>query len=515
MPTARSAVRTTRNSRTQWHHKLGYAYTARSLSLLLARDGLAELSRRVARGEDDRLLVFNPLPWGRTIAGLVSDPDPVSLRGRADDPTAARHFLDRAQLRRPLVLAPTRVPGFGYVTVPASALAPESVSTDDSEVVETARYRLRFDRQRGGIREWWDKSLGRDLVDGSAGLPFFGFLHEGVAGGEHPWPRRLIYERGGNDFPPHRGWHPEWPAARRVAERVVEHRVERRQSTGIRVIQRLEAPGVQNLRLETFLPAHAEHVEFQASWDMTSETNPEATYLTFPFAVPTPTARLDLGGQAMVPESDQLPGACRDYFTVQRWLDFSNDDFGVTVATPNAPMVQLGDFSFGQKRSEFRLPRALLLGWPTNNYWETNFAAHQAGPVTARYAVLPHRTFSEADAHRFGLEQSTPVGFQHLGETTVSAAPLAPIGSLLDLPNPPILPLRIKPFGVGRSILLRLLNASDVPARARIGSAVLQIRAARRANLLEQPAEALEVVGGEVSLELGPRAIGSVVLECE
>ncbi|HEX5418051.1 MAG TPA: hypothetical protein VFZ25_20530, partial [Chloroflexota bacterium] len=53
------------DSRSQWHHKLGYAYTARSLSLLLARDGLAELSRRASRSPDDQLLIFNPLPWER------------------------------------------------------------------------------------------------------------------------------------------------------------------------------------------------------------------------------------------------------------------------------------------------------------------------------------------------------------------------------------------------------------------------------------------------------------------
>jgi len=499
---------------TQWQHKVNYAYTARSLSRLLARDGLAELARRITRAADDRLLIFNPLPWERTVAGVVSDPEPTSQRGRADDPTASRHYLDRALPRQPFVLAPTQVPGLGYAVVAGSALTPEVVESDDADAVETSRHRLRFDRQRGGILEWWDTQLGRNLVDATASLPFFGFVHERVVGGEHPWPRRRIFERSGMDFPPHRGWQPEWPAERRIADRVVEHRVER-SVRGVRVIQRLDGPGVRNLTLETFLPAYADHVEFSASWDMTTETDPEATYLSFPFAVPDPVARFDLGGQAIIPENDQLPGACRDYFTVQRWLDFSNADFGLTVACPTTPMVQLGDFSFGKKQAEFRLDRALLLGWPTNNYWETNFAASQPGRVVARYAVQPHRGFLEAEAHRFGMEHALPVGFQHLGEPAIDGARLPRVGSLLRLPDPPVLPLRVKPFGVGRALLLRLLNTSDTPTTARIGSADLRIRSARQANLLEQPGDPVVVEAGHVRIDLGPRAIGSVVLEFE
>ena len=44
----------------------------------------------------------------------------------------------------------------------------------------------------------------------------------------------------------------------------------------------------------------------------------------------------------------------------------------MTVATPDNPMVQLGDFHFGQQLKEFELKRAMLLGWVTNNYFPFN-----------------------------------------------------------------------------------------------------------------------------------------------
>ena len=135
--------------------------------------------------------------------------------------------------------------------------------------------------------------------------------------------------------------------------------------------------------------------------------------------------------------SDQLPGVCLDYFTVQGWADLSNEELGVTVAMPENPMVQLGDFHFAHNQAECALERPMLLGWVTNNYWETNFRAHQPGRVHARYRILPHSGgFDELQAHRFGLEAAHPEPLlQHLGEAE-SHPPLLPeTASLLRLPQ--------------------------------------------------------------------------------
>lgn len=496
----------------QWYHKASYAYTARSLSLMLARDGVAELARRIERAPDDALVVFNPLPWERIAAEPVPDPSPAAQRGRADDPTASRHFLDRARPRAARLLAPVRVPAFGYTVVPSAAVVELTAATSGEHVVETGRHRLTFDVERGGVISWFAHEVGRELVDGAAGWPLHGFVHERVRGEGAPWPRRLLWSPPGEPVPPRRGWRSDWPAERRGAEHVLEHRVERT-PLGVRVTQRLEAPGVRNLVQEVFVPEYAGYIECTASWEMTQQTEPEATYLAFPLAVPGARVFLDLGGQPIEPEAGQLPGACRDYFTVQRWVAFCGPDWGVIVACPTTPMVQLGDFSFARNRSRFRLERSLLLGWVTNNYWETNFRAHQPGRVRARYLLLPYRgPFSEAQAHRFGAEAMVPWQAHHLGEPPVEPAPLPRTGSLLELPADPVLTLRVKPAADGRGVVLRLLNASDAPATARVGSALLHIDAAERCDLLEQPLEALAVVQGAVTLDLPPRGLACLRL---
>ena len=66
----------------------------------------------------------------------------------------------------------------------------------------------------------------------------------------------------------------------------------------------------------------------------------------------------------------------------------------------------------------------MLLGWVTNNYWETNFPGAQPGVVTARYAILPYAgEFDEARAHKFAAEaeHARPL-VQHLGEPAAPEA---------------------------------------------------------------------------------------------
>jgi hypothetical protein len=525
----------------QWQHKAGYAYAARSLSLLLQRDAVAELAQRVQRSRPDDVLVVNPLPWPRRLGGEVPR-GTAEPRGTPDDATAGRHFQDRATdpawfrqaADRPagvldeaqLWLRPVEVPGYGYAVVPRGDLVEwgPTVPAGAETTIENDRFRLEFDPQRGGLRSWYDKRLRREWIDQAAPHPFHGFVHEALAGTDLPWPRHALFQMAwiSDEVERSPGWKTGWAARRSPPTAVLAHRAYRT-PLGWRVVQLLDAPGCSGpLKQSVFLPDGEDYLECEAWWDMGLETQPEATYLAFPLAVPNATARLDLGGQAMRPGADQLPGVCRDYFTTQQWVDFSNDELGVTVALPDNPMVQLGDFHFGHYQMDFALERATLLGWVTNNYWETNFRAHQPGQVHARYRLRPHQGgFDEAAAHRFGLEaaHARPL-FQHLGEPANAGLRLPRTASLLRLPEAlepgtPVLTLHVKPADRGAGLVVRLLNASDQPQTAQIASGALRITGAHACDLLEQPQGALAVERGAVRVDLPPRRVAVVLLQTE
>ena len=174
---------------TQWYHKANYAYQARSLSLMLQRDGLADFARGVTRSEATDVLLFNPLPWPRQLSGQ-SPQGVISPRGVPQDTTAGRHTQDRIQdidylveiskmqngdlsggkpPQKLFALPPVEVPGFGYQVVSQDALIDltESLLVSEASVVENGRFRLTFDLEQGGIRSWHDKKIDHEWVDQS------------------------------------------------------------------------------------------------------------------------------------------------------------------------------------------------------------------------------------------------------------------------------------------------------------------------------------------------------------
>lgn len=508
------------------NHKKNLAYTARSLSLLLERDALADFSRFIPRVDPTDLLVFNPLPWERTISGFI--PKNVLIpRGLNDDSSSSRHFIGR--MAQPTdfwtgraetgfhggmgwLLQPTKVPAFGYTVVNWESLTSMSESTEsDDSIIENGRYRITFDKQRGGITSLFDKQLDYEWVDSTANHPLHGFVHEEVADHDSPEPRKLLCTVNWiADTATPRGWHPDWQANRTAPSNVLLHKVYRLPFATV-VEQILEHAQIGKIFQRAYLPDDGGQIEFQSEWQMGTTIHPEATYLLFPCNVPNAQARFDIGGVSVRPHLDQLAGSCRDYFTVQGWVDFNNGERGVTIATPENPMVQLGDFHFAHNQQDITLERAMFLGWITNNYWETNFPGAQPGVVTARYSILPYAgDFDESRAHKFASESehARPL-VQHLGEPAVPLQ-LPSGGTLLHLPQPPILTLNL--HAESDSALVTLFNASDEPRTATIQGGILPIVGAARVGSNGDAEEALPVNGNAISVQIQPRRISVIRL---
>ncbi len=196
----------------------------------------------------------------------------------------------------------------------------------------------------------------------------------------------------------------------------------------------------------------------------------------------------------------------------------SNTEAGITVALPENPMVQFGDFHFGDNQQEFKLERAMLLGWVTNTYWETNFRTHQPGSVHARYRICPHAGgFDPIAAQRCGLEAAhhQPL-LQHLGEPAEKelfpeSDALLRLPETLD-PDLPIFTLHVKPARKEHGLIVKLYNAGDVPQAGRIASGGLKITAAHGCDLMENPTCTLPVLDGAVGVEIPPHQVYTVLL---
>jgi len=234
-----------------------------------------------------------------------------------------------------------------------------------------------------------------------------------------------------------------------------------------------DAPGCNKLTREVSLIAGLDRVDITNVIDKQKIYQPEAVHLAFAFNVPDGVMRMDIPWAVVRPEVDQLRGACKNYFTVQRWVDVSNDDYGVTWATVDAPLVEVGAITADPRAIgwiEHIEPSTTLYSYVMNNYWETNYKAGQEGPTTFRYSIMPHKRFDSAEASKFGIERSQPLVAVPVDDNTAlgkSVLRVEPSGVILTAFKPAE-GSRKAGSQTGGVWIARLFNATGQPAEARL-----------------------------------------------
>ena len=187
----------------------------------------------------------------------------------------------------------------------------------------------------------------------------------------------------------------------------------------------------------------------------------ESVHFAFPFAVTNSEMRMDIPLAEMRPEADQIPGSCKNWLPVGRWIDVANDHEGVTWVTLDAPLVEIGEISATLVGSNHNpllwrdsiAPTTKLYSWAMNNHWETNYCGSQEGPVEFRYALRVHGRYDPADASRFAIGMSQPL----LAGSASSQPPNEP---LLQIEPADVLALALKPSDDGKARVVRLFGAS-------------------------------------------------------
>jgi len=131
-------------------------------------------------------------------------------------------------------------------------------------------------------------------------------------------------------------------------------------------------------------------IRLEAEFELEPDPAPVAVYFAFPLATGADwTGVFDTAGQVVRLDEDQLPGACRNWLAVETFAAIGDESGAVALLCPDAPLVQLGGFHFGPPLDAVPRPEnPLLLAWPVNNYWETNFPRIQRGRIRLRYGFV-------------------------------------------------------------------------------------------------------------------------------
>ncbi len=229
-----------------------------------------------------------------------------------------------------------------------------------------------------------------------------------------------------------------------------------------------DAPGCIRLSREIRVVDGLDRVDLVNVLDKKAVREKEGVHLGFAFNVHDGVMRMDIPWAVMRPEIDQIPGACKNWFSVGRWIDVSNAQRGVTWATLDVPMVMVGAITI-DKIGPIPNPNDWLAKLAPSqtfysmlmiNHWWTNYKADQDGPATFRYAIRPHGPYDAGAAQRFGLECSQPL--------VVAAAqgPAPTEKALLSVEPSDVVVTSIQPVENGKQFAVRLFNATGNAAKA-------------------------------------------------
>jgi len=410
----------------QWHHKAACCASALSFAQMLRRDALDAAADNPVQARDCKgLLVFNPSDLPRRVCLRV--PSEI-LAGQYPLLGGTKHRLDVVEdlIRAggsewigPIDLSPKAVicRSLGEFLC---ATVSDGVSADKFGL-RSPHFAMAFEPATGQILSLRHLATGYECVDVASSWDFFGPVRETVAlhsdksqaAGD---PRYDLFQVTEQEFQKVHAdedcWNHAWPASRERPESVV--RVETRvDAEGAHFMRAFRMMGINGELLQTItLLAHEPRVRCEAYFNKADVTDPESLYFTFPLHMPQAQTHFDSSGLAVAFDRDQLPGACRDWVAVGDWLAVSNQQGCLMLACPDAPMFQIGGFNYGRGlKSASGLNQALLLAWPMNNYWNTNFRASQPGLIRLRYEMAFREQYDPDACARFGSSCSTPVIF--------------------------------------------------------------------------------------------------------
>ena len=230
-----------------------------------------------------------------------------------------------------------------------------------------------------------------------------------------------------------------------------------------------KATGCRSVSRNVRLVAGQPWLEISNIVDKLPLVEKDGIHFGFGFDIPQGRTRVDIPWGVMEMEKDQWPQANRNWIAMQRWLDLSNENEGVTWCSLDTALFEYGAMTaniatgWGGRGPWLRKlePSSTVYSWAMNNHWHTNFPLTQDGPVTFRYRILPHGAYDAAAANRFGLEQAQPLA--HVAANTDPK-----LKPLVAVDNERVCVTILKPSIDGRSVIVRLRSVSDKPESAKL-----------------------------------------------
>ncbi len=458
---------------------------AQSEPLVSFEQRLISLNDLTAEGQTPYQVANCILPF--LAAGCLWDDPPLALSARVPE---AYPMLSWA-----ITFFASNVPSMGYrpyglLWQPATFPDRKCVTFSENKI-SNRFFEVTLDPVTGGIKSIFDRELKKELVDQESPYKLNQYIYEMPVGG------RGVVNTGRSEPAKFDRFSPTkteiYPGANGPLLGSI--------------LARTSAKNTPEIVQEVILYDFEKRIDIRNTVNKDEVLDAEGIYYAFPFNVRPFTAKTEISCAVMKPGIEQLPGSSSDWHCIQHWADFSNDDFGVTWVTLDAPLVHFFDLNAGKWQKILEMENPAVFSWIMNNYWFTNFKASQGGKLTFRYSLTTHHgPCKNSDAMRFAIERANPL--------ILGGAPEA-LCSFLRIDNPQAILLAFKQAENGDGFVLRLWNCEETPTTTRVTFPEFTIRSAHNADIVERKGKAIRHADSSLDIPLEGYDIRTVLLGLE
>jgi len=407
------------------------------------------------------------------------------------------------------------MPSLTHSEIPAEELEDDWINSKGSSIrfpantLESKFYRLEYNPRSGRITCLYDKTNQRELLDTESEWTFFQMVHE------YPDPmvddsRKGIYNRNMDlEKFDHSCWNRDWKSLQEGTDKFSGCRIEK-SARGITLIIKFKSTGIKYLEQRITLLAIVPQIELEANFYLEDVTDPEAYYFTFPLLLDSDwRCHFDTAGLPVELDQDQLPGVSNSWVTVESYATVYNKDYCYKLFCPDAPLIQVGGFNFATRKKQIpREENPLLLAWPINNYWDTNFKVSQPGHMSLRYVFSTALEYNSAQLFAEGRAVAVPLEIH-----PAIKSPSAKDNQFFRLEGEGLHIMHAKQALNGEGIIIRVANFNDQARNGEINIPGKVIASASLTSPTEKDQKKIYLVNGNLKYQFQPKRIVSLRLK--
>ncbi len=480
----------------------------------------------------DGILLVNTSPLEKN--EYIAVPDEWSMTGKRHRTARFTYAQRYDDLKSAALFGPIKLPPYSWKFIefdglkpakPLPSLTSSEVAAEDLEddwinskgsslrspvnSLESKFYRLEYNPRSGRITRLYDKTNQREVLDTDSEWTFFQMVHE-YADPMVDNDRKGIYNRSMElEKYDHSCWNREWKSLHQGMDEFSGYSIEKT-ARGITLVIKFKASGIKYLKQRITLLSALPQIELEAEFYLKDVTSPEAYYFTFPLQLDSGwRCHFDTAGLPVELDLDQLAGACNSWVTVETYAAVHNKDYCFKLFCPDAPLVQVGDFNFGKKIKQIpRNDNPLLLAWPVNNYWDTNFKVSQPGHISLRYVFSTSDFYNPAQLFAEGRAVAIPLEIHPaINKPSTSG------NRFFHLDGEGLHLIHAKQAMNGDGLIIRIINLMDETVTGKICIPGRDIASVSLTSPTEKDQEDINLIKGILKCQFQPKRIISMRLK--